>query len=77
MGTTLCKVQSTLKPKVDSMSILVFVRTMELRRTILKYPVPQSVTQAVFRALAAGVSGTATLSRSVGAHLKCGLWYRW
>ena len=41
-------------------------------------PYPQSVTQAVFRALAAGVSGTATLSRSVGAHLyHCGLWYRW
>ena len=76
-AATLCKVQSTLKPKVDSMSILVFCADHGIKKDDFEIsPYPQSVTQAVFRALAAGVSGTATLSRSVGAHLTivdCGI----
>ena len=61
-AATLCKVQRTLKPRVDSMSILVFCADHGIKKDDFEIsPYPQSVTQAVFRALAAGVSGTATV----------------
>ena len=76
-AATLCEVQSTLTPSIESMSILVFCGDHGVKKadTALS-PFPPAVSQAVFRALAAGLSATATLSRSAGIHLTvvdCGI----
>ena len=74
---TLCHAQKTLKPNVDSVTTVVFCADHGIKKDNFDVsPFPQSVTQAVFRALAEGLSATATLSRSVGAHLTvvdCGI----
>ena len=66
----LCTAQCTLKPSVSPATVLVFVADHGVKKedTTLS-PYPPQVTQAVFRALAAGVSATAVLARTNGAHL--------
>eukprot|EP00931_Biecheleriopsis_adriatica_P005577 TRINITY_DN107076_c0_g1_i1.p1 TRINITY_DN107076_c0_g1~~TRINITY_DN107076_c0_g1_i1.p1 ORF type:complete len:383 (-),score=59.45 TRINITY_DN107076_c0_g1_i1:443-1537(-) len=69
-AVTLCTAQRTLSPQVDPARVLVFCGDHGSKRADASLsPYPASVTQAVFRALAAGISGTATLSRAVGAGL--------
>lgn len=69
-ATVLCKAQQTLTPSADPASVLVFCADHGVKKADAALsPFPPSVTGAVFRALAAGVSGTAVLSRSAGAHL--------
>ena len=76
-ATTLCKVQGTLTPEVDPVSVVVFCADHGVKKADDAIsPFPSSVTQAVFRALAAGISGTAVISRSSSAHLTvvdCGI----
>ena len=76
-AAVLCRVQGTLSPQVDPASVLVFCADHGVKKADDKIsPFPSSVTQAVFRTLAAGKSGTAVLTRSSGAHLTvvdCGI----
>lgn len=66
----LCKAQKTLTPVADPASVLVFHSDHGVKKANDKVsPFPPSVTQAIFRALAAGISATAVLTKSVGAHL--------
>lgn len=73
----LSRLQGTLKPEVDPVSVLVFCADHGVKNADDAIsPYPSSVTQAVFRALAAGISGTAVIARSSGAHLTvvdCGI----
>jgi nicotinate-nucleotide--dimethylbenzimidazole phosphoribosyltransferase len=73
----LCRVQGTLTPQVDPASVVVFCADHGVKKADDAIsPFPSSVTQAVFKSLCAGVSGTAVLSRSSGAHLTvvdCGI----
>lgn len=69
-ATVLCEVQCTLTPQVDAVTVIVFAADHGVKRADEKIsPFPSNVTQAVFRALAVGVSGTGVLCRSNGAHL--------
>ena len=66
----LCIAQNTLKPQADPGTVLVFTADHGIKKADdALSPFPAIVSQAVFRALAAGISGTAILARSVGAHL--------
>ena len=66
----LCDAQDTLTPAVDPATVLVFTADHGVKTADgALSPFPSSVSQAVFRALAAGISGTAVLADSVGAHL--------
>ena len=66
----LATAQKTNVPTADPATVIVFTADHGVQKadTALS-PFPPSVSQAVFRALAAGISGTATIARSVGAHL--------
>ena len=66
----LCNAQKTISPSADSASILVFTADHGVKKADDSLsPFPPSVSQAVFRALCAGISGTATIARSIDAHL--------
>ena len=67
---TLCVAQRTLAPTAEPASVIVFAgdHGVKLADESLS-PYPASATQAVFRALAAGVSCTATLARAANAQL--------
>jgi hypothetical protein len=69
-AATLCEVQQTLAPEAEPASVLVFCADHGCKKadTALS-PYPPAVTQAVFRSLAAGISGTAVLTRAAGASL--------
>ena len=67
-ATCMCKAQQTLKPRADPARVLVFCGDHGAKKADESLsPFPPSVTNSVFRALAAGISGTAVISRSVGA----------
>lgn len=69
-AAVLCNAQGTLVPTADPATVLVFTADHGIKAADgALSPFPPSVTQAVFRALAAGISGTAVLAESVGAHL--------
>lgn len=70
-AATLCSVQGTLTPAVAAATVLVFCADHGVKSADEKLsPFPSSVTQAVFRALAAGKSGTAVLCKASGwSHL--------
>jgi len=69
-ATTLAAVQSSLRPAADPASVLVFVADHGLKKADAAIsPYPPAVTGSVFRALAAGVSATATLAQACNAHL--------
>ncbi|KAH8056409.1 phosphoribosyltransferase [Aureococcus anophagefferens] len=67
---TLCVAQRTLAPTAEPATVVVFAgdHGAKLADESLS-PYPASATQAVFRALAAGVSCTATLTRAANAQL--------
>ena len=67
---TLCKLQNTLQPVAEPQSVLVFCADHGVKKADgALSPFPASVSAAVFRALAAGISATATLAHSQNAHL--------
>jgi nicotinate-nucleotide--dimethylbenzimidazole phosphoribosyltransferase len=67
---TLCVAQKTLAPTAEPASVVVFAGDHGVKLTDESLsPYPASATQAVFRALAAGVSCTATLARAANAQL--------
>ena len=69
-AAVLCAAQQTLRPAADPASVLVFCGDHGVKKADDGLsPFPPSVSQAVFRALAAGVSATAVLARAAGAHL--------
>ena len=69
-AATLCEVQQSLTPEASPASVLVFCADHGCKKADSALsPYPQAVTQAVFRSLAAGISGTAVLTRSAGAFL--------
>jgi len=69
-AVTLCEVQQTLTPVAEPASVIVFCADHGAKRADATLsPYPPAVTQAVFRSLAAGISGTAVLARSAGAFL--------
>ncbi len=69
-AATLCEVQQSLTPEASPASVLVFCADHGCKKADAALsPYPQAVTQAVFRSLAAGISGTAVLTRSAGAFL--------
>jgi len=69
-AVTLCEVQQTLTPVAEPASVIVFCADHGAKRADAALsPYPPAVTQAVFRSLAAGISGTAVLARSAGAFL--------
>mmetsp|Transcript_32020 Transcript_32020/g.91922 ORF Transcript_32020/g.91922 Transcript_32020/m.91922 type:complete len:365 (-) Transcript_32020:40-1134(-) len=69
-AATLCEVQQTLAPEAEPASVLVFCADHGCKKADdALSPYPRAVTQAVFRSLAAGISGTAVLARSAGASL--------
>lgn len=69
-AVTLCDVQQTLTPSAEPASVLVFCADHGVKKADNALsPFPPSVSQAVFRALAAGISATAVITASVGAHL--------
>ena len=76
-AATACEVQGTLTPSMESCGLLVFCADHGVKKEDQALsPFPPVVTQAVFRALVAGLSATATLARSVGAKLTvvdCGI----
>ncbi len=66
----LCRVQKTLEPVATPASVLVFCADHGVKKADQALsPFPQSVTQAVFRSLCAGISGVAVLARAADAHL--------
>ena len=67
---TLCAVQGTLKPAASPQTVLVFCSDHGVKKADeMISPFPASVSQAVFRSLCAGISGTAVLACVAGAHL--------
>jgi nicotinate-nucleotide--dimethylbenzimidazole phosphoribosyltransferase len=69
-ATTLCEVQETLNPEAEPATVLVFCADHGCKKADDSLsPYPRAVTQAVFRSLAAGISGTAVLARTAGAAL--------
>ena len=67
---TLSNPQKTLQPVAEPQSVLVFCSDHGVKKADAALsPFPASVSAAVFRALAAGISATATLARSQNAHL--------
>jgi nicotinate-nucleotide--dimethylbenzimidazole phosphoribosyltransferase len=69
-AATMCEVQQTLEPAAEPASVVVFCGDHGCKRADPALsPYPPAVTQAVFRSLAAGISGTAVLARSAGASL--------
>ena len=69
-AAVLCAAQGTLAPAADPATVFVFAADHGVKAADgALSPFPSSVSQAVFRALAAGISGTAVLAESVGAHL--------
>lgn len=66
----LATAQKTNVPTADPATVVVFTADHGVKKAVDSLsPFPPSVSQAIFRALAAGISGTATIARSVGAHL--------
>ena len=66
----LCLAQETLTPTADPASILVFCGDHGVKAAHASIsPFPPSVSQAVFRALVAGISATGVLAAANGAHL--------
>lgn len=76
-AATACEVQGTLTPSMESYALVVFCADHGVKKEDQALsPFPPVVTQAVFRALAAGLSATATLARAAGAKLTvvdCGI----
>jgi len=69
-AVTLCDVQQSIAPETEPARVLVFCGDHGCKKNDAALsPYPPSVTQAVFRSLAAGISGTAVLARSAGAGL--------
>ena len=69
-AAVLCTVQQTLAPVAEPQSVLVFCGDHGVKRADQSLsPFPPSVSQAVFRSLCAGISATAVLARTAGAHL--------
>jgi len=69
-AATLCTVQQTLKPTADPAAVVIFCADHGCKKADEALsPYPPVVTQAIFRSLAAGISGTAVLTRSAGASL--------
>ena len=69
-AATLCTVQGTLTPAASPQTVLVFCADHGVKKADAALsPFPASVSQAVFRSLCAGISGTAVLARAAGAHL--------
>lgn len=69
-ATTLCTAQATLKPTADPAAVVIFCADHGCKKADETLsPYPPVVTQAIFRSLAAGISGTAVLTRSAGASL--------
>lgn len=69
-AVVLATAQQTNSPSADPATVLVFTADHGVKQADDSLsPFPASVSQAVFRALAAGISSTATISRSVDAHL--------
>ena len=69
-AAVLCHAQGTLTPTANPASILVFCGDHGVKKgDAMISPFPPSVSQAVFRALAAGVSATGVLTKAAGAHL--------
>ena len=69
-ATKLCLAQETLTPTADPASILVFCGDHGVKAAHAPIsPFPPSVSQAVFRALVAGISATGVLAAANGAHL--------
>lgn len=69
-AATMCEQQQTLSPTAEPASVLVFCGDHGCKREDAALsPYPPAVTQAIFRSLAAGISGTAVLARSAGASL--------
>ena len=67
---TLCQLQNTLQPVAEPQSVLIFCADHGVKKADgALSPFPASVSAAVFRALAAGISATATLAHSQNAHL--------
>ena len=73
----MCAVQQTQKPEAEPMEVAVFCGDHGIKKaegTIS--PFPAAVTVAIFKALAAGISGAATLTRAAGASMAvvdCGI----
>ena len=68
-AATLCTVQGTLTPAASPQTVLVFCADHGVKKADAALsPFPASVSQAVFRSLCAGISGTAVLARAAGAH---------
>ena len=66
----LATAQKTNAPAAEPATIAIFAADHGVKKADDSLsPFPASVSQAVFRALCAGISGTATIAQSVGAHL--------
>ena len=69
-AATLCAVQKTLQPTAEPAAVVIFCADHGCKKADEALsPYPPVVTQAIFRSLAAGISGTAVLTRSAGASL--------
>jgi nicotinate-nucleotide--dimethylbenzimidazole phosphoribosyltransferase len=69
-AATMCEVQESMAPAAEPASVLVFCGDHGCKKADSALsPFPPAVTQAIFRSLAAGISGTAVLARSAGAGL--------
>ena len=69
-AATLCHAQNSLTPTADPASVVVFCGDHGVKAAEFGIsPFPPSVSQAVFRALAAGISATGVLTAAAGAHL--------
>lgn len=69
-AATMCEMQQTLTPTAEPASVLVFCGDHGCKKADPALsPFPGEVTQAIFRSLAAGISGTAVLARAAGAAL--------